>query len=165
MQKTEQSKLDWEKFRELEEIRHKGFFLPAYELFGYEVVEDIFDDVKTNDYDVIVKDRAGKLYKVDEKARQRDYDDLLVEVMQCLRAGRIGWLYKPIDMIFYASWTEPEGAPSSAYLVDLSRLKEFVIENYEELPEFFSTKGYGLTLNKRTSWKVLEDLKIAEKVV
>lgn len=156
---------DWNEFRALEAKRHKEFFLPMYPRLGMKVIQDIFDDTKTNDYDVIVE-YHGKRYKVDEKARNKDYGDLLVEVMECLRDGRLGWLYKKIDYLFYASWAKPEEEkPFSAYIVRMPNLKEFVIENWDELPEHFSKKGYGLTMNKKVAWRDLEYLKIAKRIV
>lgn len=133
------------------------------------VVHDIFDDTKTNDYDVIVEigDVAtGKRYTVDEKARQNEYMDLLVEVMQCIRDGRIGWIYKSIDYIFYASWPDKTATePSSAYMIRVPNLRDFIVENWEQLPDHFSSKGYGLTLNKKVNWQDLIYLKIATKIV
>lgn len=129
------------------------------------VVHDIFDDTKTNDYDVIVE-YQNKRYTVDEKARQNEYSDLLVEVMQCIRAGQPGWIYKPVDYIFYASWPNKASPdPSSAYLIRVPNLLEFIVENWEQLPEHFSSKGYGLTLNKKVNWQDLIYLKIANKII
>ena len=165
MNQTPQSRQEWDEFRALESKRHKEFFLQQYPNMGMKVVEDIFDDTKTNDYDVIVE-IEGKRYSIDEKARNQDYGDLLVEVMQCLRSGKIGWLYKHIDYIFYASWKDANLTdPSSAYIVKMPNLRDFVIENYEELPEVFSSKGYGLTFNKRVNWQDLVFHRIATKVI
>ena len=165
MNETETSKFDWEEFRALEAKRHNEFFLPKYKELGMKVVRDIYDDTKTNDYDVIV-DWEGKRYSVDEKARQREYLDMLVEVMQCIRAGKIGWLYKRVDKLFYASWARKEDVePTSAYWIDVPMLKDFVADNWEQLPDVFSSRGYGLTFNKRLYWQHLIDLGVAKKIV
>lgn len=162
---TSQSKIDWIEFRKFEKEKHEQFFLKEYPKLGMRVISDIFDDTKTNDYDVIVEYDGRKL-KIDEKARKAEYDDLLVEVMQCIRYGRIGWLYKQIDAIFYASWGDLKALdPTSAYLIRMQDLRDYVVENWEQLEEHFSKKGYGLTLNKRVAWRDLIYLKIAKKII
>ena len=165
MIQTERSQADWQAFRALEARRHHEFFMPYYPKLGMEVVRDIFDDTKTNDYDVVVKYKGG-IYRVDEKARTREYDDFAVEVMQCVRTGRIGWIYKDVHYIFYASWKNPEDTdPSSAYLIDRLMLRDFIVENLERLPGFVSTKGYGESWNKKVSWQDLLYLEVAEKII
>lgn len=165
MDETVHSKFDWEAYRALEAKRHKEFFIPKYQKLGMKVVKDIFDDTKTNNYDVIVE-WEGNRYTVDEKARQREYMDMLVEVMQCIRVGKIGWLYKPVDKIFYASWAMKDDIePTSAYWIDTPKLKDFVADNWEQLPDVFSSKGYGLTLNKQIHWQDLIYLEVAKKIV
>lgn len=166
MIETARSRIDWAKFRELEARRHREFFLPQYESLGMSVVEDIFDDVKTNAYDVVVIGLDGVWKRIDEKARGREYGDFLVEVMQCLRTGKHGWLYKDVDIIFYASWANEEDvAPSSAYLVEAGRLKDFVIMNMDDLKSVTSEKGYGLSWNKVVAWRDLEFHGIASRVL
>lgn len=171
MQITERSKSEWEKFRELERQRHKNFFLPQYEKMGFEIMQDIADDVKTNSYDVVVKMHDGidtyvGIY-IEEKTRTGIWDHLLIEIMQCLRDGKVGWLYnREIDYLFDAMWrNEADDRPEVAHLIEFSKLKEFVINNFESLSGGTSTKGYGLSYFKRVKWIDLEWLKIARRVV
>lgn len=131
-----------------------------------EVVEDISNDTQTNPYDVLVRYK-GSLLKVEEKTRTKIWDHLLVEVMQCLRSGRVGWIYnKDIHYLFDTMWkSEQDEEPEVAYLVQFPKLKDFVIENFDKLPSGTSSKGYGLTYFKKAAWHDLEYLKIAQRVL
>lgn len=164
---TEQSKADWDAFRALERKRHMEWFLPKYQELGYQLIKDNIDSPYASDHDVIVK-IDGRNCKVDEKARDGDFDDLLVEVLQCMRTGKIGWIYHQIDYLFYASWRDKESTvPSSAYLVDFGKLRDFVTDEstFKQLETIISTKGYGVTLNKKVAWLDLTYTKIATKIV
>lgn len=169
MIETSRSKTDWDRFRALERQRHFEFFLPAYAKLNYTVVKDYIDASHAMDHDVLVKTytRDG-LSKIDEKARDGDYDDLLVEVLQCMKTGKVGWIYHQIDLLFYASWRDPgTKEPTSAYLVDFRQLRDFVTDagNFRQLETVISTKGYGVTLNKKVAWLDLTYTHIAQKIV
>ena len=47
MQQTETSKTDWIEFRKFEAEKHQ-WFLQKYKKLGMEVIEDIYNDTKTN---------------------------------------------------------------------------------------------------------------------
>ena len=99
MQQTEQSKTDWQKFREFEAKKHQEFFKPAYDRLGMQIVWDQASATRAYPYDVIVE-QEGQRLTIDEKARDREYGDFLVEVMQCLKTGKLGWIYHKVDKIF-----------------------------------------------------------------
>lgn len=163
METTETSQKEWNEFREWETRKHQEFFLPYYRNNRFEVIEDFTD--RFSPYDMKLK-KDEIIYYVDEKARQRDYDDFIVEVFQCLKTGKIGWLYKFKTHYFYASWNNPENPePSSAYWIDSKKLIDFLATNFDELNSVVSQKGYGLTYNKRVNWDDLLYLKIAEKII
>lgn len=163
MFETETSKQDWDAFLKWEKDKHLNFFLPYYKENGFEIIKDC---VGLNwPYDMEVK-KDDKIIRIDEKARQKEYDDFLVEVLQCLKTGKIGWLYKPKDIYFYASWIDLESPePNSAYWINSHRLIDFVVENFDDLESAISEKGYGLTYNKKAKWDDLLYLKIAEKLI
>lgn len=167
MLETETSKQDWDAFLKWEKDKHDNFFVPYYKENGFELIKD-FVGINWH-WDVEIK-KDDKILRVDEKARQREYDDFLVEVFQCLKTGKIGWLYKPKDIYFYASWEIMSGStaidpPNSAYWINSHRLIDFVVENFDDLESVISEKGYGLTYNKKAKWDDLIYLKIAQKIL
>ena len=162
MQQTEQSKAEWDQFRNFEVQKHK-WFLYWYPKLGMRVVEDIFDDTKTNDYDVVVEYK-GKVLKIDEKARQKDYGDILVEVEQ--DTGSPGWLYKEIDGVFYASWGDPLAVnPTSAYMINLPEFRNLYDIIKHTMKEGVSTKGYGRSIFKTIAPDGLISMGVATKVL
>lgn len=170
MIETERSKTDWQAFKAFEESKHKGFFIPQYQRLGMEILEDHGKEKKPwevfTNYDVKVRYK-GKILKIDEKVRTRQYEDFAVEVMQCVKEGRKGWLYSDIAYVFYAVWTsiKDEGDPVYAYLVRLPDLREFIAANFTKLPDIISEKGYGISLNKKVQWYDLEYLKLATRII
>ncbi len=164
MQQTENSRKEWEEFLVWEKQKHQDFFLPYYQKNSIEVLQD-FGGKGYKSYDVLIK-KDGIPLKIDEKARQKNYDDLLVEVFQCLKTGKIGWLYNPINYYFYAMWQDKNSElPESAYMVDAKKLIQFVADNFDKLPSRISEKGYGMTYNKIAKWPDLVFVKVAKKIV
>jgi len=164
MQQTERSKTEWDQFRAFEAEKH-GWFLSRYSKLGMRVIEDIFDDTKTNDYDVVVE-YHGKLLKIDEKARRSDFGDILVEIWQDASSKNKGWISKDIDGVFYASWSNPEAfEPSSAYLINMKDLQEIMSHVDHALKEIVSTKGFGRSVNKAIDPAGLLNLGVATKII
>lgn len=167
MYQTQTSQQDWQRFRDLEKKRHQSYFLPKYDDMQFDLVKDISDDIKTNEYDVVLRSRENEqISYVEEKTRTGKWDHLLVEIMQCIEDGRLGWLYKTkADYILDAQFlSEEDDLPHTVYWVDFQKLKAFVIENFEQLSGATSSKGYGLTYFKRATWVDLEFLGIARKI-
>jgi len=152
-------------FAAFEKAKHKEFFLPYYQENGWVLLQDNLG--KNTDWDVkIFKD--GHDYTIDEKARRKEYNDFLVEIVQDLNSGSKGWLFKKKDYYFYASWTNAEDKePTSFYVVDALRLRDFVIGNWKDLiPKMeISEKGWGTTLFVKVFWQDLIFTKIAKKII
>lgn len=170
MQQNETSQTDWQAFKEFEERKHREFFLPTYKRLKMEVLEDHGREKKPwetfTPFDVKVR-YQGKILMVDEKVRTYQWKDFAVEVLQCMKTGRLGWLYSPIHYVFYAVWPSihAEGDPAYAYMVRLPDLRDFVAANFSKLEDIVSEKGYGISLNKKVEWYDLEYLKLATKIV
>ena len=143
-----------------EKEKHETFFLPFYKKKGWQVLQDNVGFNAT--WDVKLSGNwNGGAYTVDEKARKRSYGDFLVEIMQDLKTGNLGWLYKPKDYYFYAIWADEDlnGEPIKLYSVNANKLKEFMAENWENLFSGnkikISRKGWGTTLFALVLWEDL----------
>ena len=133
-----------------------------YQKQGIEVLEDKIGRGKY-DWDVKLKLSDGRIITVDEKVRTREWGDFLVEIIQDLKTGNIGWLYKKKDFYFYASWDNEDNIePSSFYIIDAHRLVDFIVDNWDKLQkQKISKKGYGVTLNVVVLWEDLKHLGIS----
>ncbi len=151
---------------DLERKKHFEFFLPFYQEKNWIVLEDNIDSDHKNDWDVKLEVFAGQFVLVDEKARIGEHNDFLLEIMQDIKTGNIGWFYGEKDWILYASWNNLENAyPTSLYLVKAKELKEY-IDNLEGfIKTCISKKGWGNTWNLVLEWRELLDNGIAEKLL
>ena len=153
----------FENFAQFEKRKHDEFFLPYYQTKGWEVLQDNLG--KKTDWDVKLR-IDGKVYTVDEKARQREYGDFLVEIVQDLKTGNKGWVFKEKDFYFYASWVGEEKEPRSFYTIRSPALQRFVITNWKTLlaKMEISEKGWGTTLFAKVMWEDLVFTKIAKSM-
>src|SRR3990167_6294158 len=114
--------MNFNQFAEFEKRKHHDFFLPYYKQQGYEVITDNLG--KNTDWDVLLKTPDGNI-RVDEKARMADYGDFLVEIVQDLKTGNKGWLFKEKDYYFYGSWNKNK-EPQSLYSINSNMLQSFI---------------------------------------
>ena len=128
-------------------------------------MEDNIVSNKSLSWDVVLKINGNHL-KIDEKARHKDYGDFLIEIVQDLRTGNKGWLFKEKDYYFYASWGN-NLEPESFYSVNSKLLQDFIIQNwFDILPKLeLSVKGWGVTLFAKLDWQDLIYTKIAKKLL
>ncbi len=107
-------------------------------------------DSKFDDWDKIVK-FPSITYKIEEKARIGDYDDVLVEIIEDVKTGDLGWFYQTkADRLIYCLFESEESLePYVVYVFDIQKLKNYYFEHAKELfrQSNISDKGYGLTLN------------------
>lgn len=147
-----------------EKKKHQEFFLPYYKSRGWEIIDDNIVSNRTTSWDVRVKNDIGVI-TIDEKARTGVWNDLLVEVLQDVETGNLGWVYKFKDYYLYGMW-EDEIKPEKLYWIDANKLKEFVGENFMKFLDNneynISEKGWGKTFFITAKWNDLEYLKIAE---
>lgn len=162
MYQIDQSKQEWDEFREFEAKKHK-WFLYQYPKLGMRVIEDTSDQKLA--WDVVV-DYKGKVLKIDEKARQKDYGDILVEDQQDVDTSNKGWLHSEIDGIFYASWVNPlDKEPSSAYMINLKEFRILYEDIKHTMKENVSTKGFGRSVFKTIAPDGLLSMGVATRVV
>ena len=111
---------------------------------------------KLYDVKIQVKD---KWYKIEEKTREIDYKDLLVEIEQDTESKAPGWLYyTQADYLFYMV------NKKTIYLVNMNRLKNH-IENFKDYyNQKVSIKGWGKTVNIVIPWHTILYNKIGKRL-
>lgn len=103
-------------------------------------------------------DIGGKLWKFEEKARSKDWNDLLVEITQDAETNSPGWIYySEADYILYST-------PDNFYAINFKKLKKYVEKYGENYNFIISDKGWGKTINIAIPWELLIKNNIAKKV-
>ena len=154
------------KYFEIEKRKHFEFFLPYYKEKNWQVFQDNINSGQKNDWDVKLEYFAGEYALVDEKARQGDFGDFLLEIIQDMKTGSLGWYFSKKDWILYGSWADIESiTPSSLYLIKAKELKDYVNSLNGFMQTLISKEGWGITWNIKLNWKELIDKKIAEKLL
>jgi len=150
----------------LERKKHFEFYLPFYKEKNWLLVEDNIDSDHKNDWDVKLEIFAGQFIKVDEKVIRGEYNDLLVEIMQDMVTGNLGWFYSEKDWILYGSWDDlDEVYPHSLFLVKSKALKDYILGLEDFIKTCISKKGWGNTWNIVLYWPELIEKGIAEKLL
>jgi hypothetical protein len=151
---------------ELERKKHFEFFIPFYQEKNWQVIEDNINSEKKNDWDVKLEIFAGKYVLVDEKVRIGDYGDLLIEIIQDMKTGKIGWYFSEHDFILYGSWDYIESIyPKSLYLIDAEKLSEYINNLDGFIKTCISKKGWGNTWNIILQWNILINKSITQKLI
>ena len=105
---------------------------------------------KFDDWDKIVKFKTIT-YKIEEKARVGVYGDILIEIMEDVTTGDLGWFYQTkADKIIYIIYQKEEDElPFRVYAIDIPIAKKYFSEHIKGLIRGanISPKGYGLTLS------------------
>jgi len=142
------------------EEKASAFLDMLYCNLGGEVIKDA-PKRKFDDWDKIVRFEQIT-YKIEEKARIGLWDDLLVELIEDLRTGDLGWFYQTkADKIIYCFYESKEAEkPKAVYAFSVEKMRSFVFEHAKDLirKSNISSKGYGLTLN------IFIPLTIAKKI-
>ena len=153
-------------FFELERKKHFDFFLPFYQEKNWIVHKDNIAGNCPTDWDVKLEVFAGQYILMDEKVRQGEFNDCLVEIIQDMRTGGMGWIFGEKDYILYGSWENTEDVrPSSLYLIKSKMLKEYVNNLDGFVKTCISKKGWGNTWCLVLSWEDLMNNKVAEKLL
>jgi len=115
---------------------------------GGEVIKEA-PNMKFDDWDKLVKFEY-LTYKIEEKSFNSLWDGLLVELIEDLKTGDLGWFYQTrADKIIYAFFINEEAKiPHSVYEVSVPTMRNYVNENIKELIKKakICDKGYGTTL-------------------
>ena len=106
----------------------------------------------------------------EEKFREGDFGDLLVEMIQCmvdignLTPKALGWFYtEKFDRLHYFTGCDPEGKRPPKKLYVIANWPAFKKWLYLYLAQagqvmcVFSPKGYGLTMNIPIKWYLIDD--------
>jgi len=121
-------------FVEFEEKTQSVYLDPFYESKGWTIVTR----KGTEEYDLILN-ISGVNYKVEEKIRREDYNDLTIEFVQDIKTKNMGWFFKSkAYFIFYVICKNE--IPIKLYAVNFDKLKNFIYKNHEYV--------YGLTVSK-----------------
>ena len=151
---------------DLERKKHFEFYLPFYQEKNWQLVEDNINSGKKNDWDVKLETFVGQYATIDEKVREGEFDDLLIEVVQDMITGNLGWFFSKKDWILYGSWQDIESIyPSSLYLVKSEELKNYICRLDGFIKTCISKKGWGITWNLSLEWDWLLKENIAEKLL
>lgn len=153
---------------ELERRKHFDFFLSYYREKNWQVIQDNIDSQQKIDWDVKLEIFAGQFVLVDEKVRGKEFDDLIVEIIQDMRTGNLGWFFGPSDWILYGSWVVKESVwPFSLYLIRLKSLKEYIygLKGFVKTCISSPEKGWGITWNIVFNWEDLIRKNIVEKLI
>ena len=149
-----------------ERKKHFEFFLPFYQEKNWQVIQDNIDSNQKNDWDVKLEYFAGQYALIDEKALRNDHNDFLLEIIQDMRTGSMGWFFSKKDWILYGSWADIESIyPSSLYLVKSKELKDYIYSLEGFIETCISKKGWGITWNLKLNWQDLIRRNIAEKLI
>jgi hypothetical protein len=150
----------------LERKKHFDFFLPYYISCNWQVIEDNINSDHKNDWDVKLETFAGQFVLVDEKVRKGEHSDFLLEVIQDIKTGALGWFFSKHDWILYGSWDDLESVyPTSLYLIKSKELEEYVLGLNGFIKTCISKRGWGNTWNIILYWDELISKSIAQKLI
>lgn len=150
----------------LERKKHFEFYLPYYQGKNWQVVEDNINSNHKNDWDVKLEVFAGEYVYADEKVLRKEWDDFLVEIIQDMETGSLGWFFSKKDWVLYGSWDNIEEIyPLSLYKVKMKELRDYVFRLEGFIKICISKKGWGNTWNVKLSWQELINKGIAEKLL
>lgn len=149
-----------------ERKKHFDFFLPYYQEKNWQVIQDNINGNCKISWDVELEVFVGQCVRVDEKARIKDYGDCLVEIIQDIRTGNLGWLFGEKDYIFYGSWDNIDDIePTSLYSINSEKLKSYIY-GLSGNPEIrISKSGWGITWNIALEWDELIKNEVAKKLI
>jgi hypothetical protein len=151
---------NWEKYT------HEKFFLPYYrDVKNWIVTIDHINSNHKNDWDVKVEIEAGQFRTIDEKALRKEENFFYIEIIQDLATMSWGWFFKEFDWVLYSMWGDGMEYPSSLYLIDLKRLKQYIFSLSGKQPILISKHGWGITWNIQIFCNVLIYKNIAQKLL
>lgn len=113
--------------------------------------------------DKIITLMSGEKLKIQEKFREVDYGDFLIECFHKFENGsqKIGWLYSMVtNFIVYK-------VPKKIYIIDCNELRTWINKNwkfFDNLPykKAWNPRGKYWTYNRAIPWEKLEFVKFYE---
>lgn len=126
-----------------------------YKFRGWEVKR--ITGIANKNYDCLLG-IGGKWYKVEEKSQEREWDCLLVEIIQDTETNDPGWLYyTKADYLFYE-------VGENIYAIEVEKLRGFVGRHEDKFETKFSKKGWGRTKFILIPWEVILYNKIGKRL-
>jgi hypothetical protein len=123
-----------------EEARHQPFFDKLYRDMGLEII-----DRKQNKFWDLKLKRDAFIFTVEEKARNRTWDDILIETIQDTKTNSLGWIYySKADFLVYGMF----GDKIYVYRLNMPNFKKWFESHEQFYSEIVSKKGWGETVNK-----------------
>lgn len=108
-------------------------------------------------YDLALYMESGKIVYVEEKFRQVDYGDFLLELIQDVESCNLGWFYKTkASHVFYIV------ALQTIYSIDWDSFRKRFREIQEDKKLFAQTRlvysldGFGCTINISIPWNLID---------
>lgn len=121
--------------------------------------------------DLILITEKGTRFMAEEKWRTSIYSDFLIELIQDVHTGNLGWFYKcRSKRIIYgmtSKFNYEAESPLVVFSVDMETLKRELHKlmqdglNYRIVE---SKKGWGLSVNIAISWKDLKMMELAQEI-
>jgi len=113
-------------------------------------------------HDVHLFFRDGTRFVIDEKARRKDWDDILIEYLSNQETGRVGWIYRnESDSLAYLFPTK------GCYLLDTKMIRKWVHDktsSFWELPDISAKNRYDggeyTTISKSVPITTMQELGI-----
>lgn len=112
----------------------------------------------SKEYDLIL--RIGNDQRIEEKYRSRVYADLLVEIVQDVVTGDLGWFYKTrcdfLHYIFCPDWVQP----TDYWRISWRHFKSWFQRDFLKQKHHrfvLSQQGYGYTLNIAVPFAAIPD--------
>ena len=97
-------------------------------------------------------EKDGQIYTAEEKFREKDYGDFLLEIMQDVGTGHKGWFYtcKAYFLVYIV-----EG--QFVYFINWRKFKNWIKEDFKNVKfkTSYSNQGYGLTVNLSINWEYI----------
>lgn len=122
-----------------------------YRSFGYVIV----NRTGTKQRDLILMKNNVEI-RVEEKFREKDYGDLLIEIIQDVVSNNPGWFYsETFDRLSYVT-VDNNYKPVQIYWIKFVKFKSWLFDyltKKKRAEVVFSPLGYGLTMNLPISWQ------------
>lgn len=126
-----------------------------YQHWGFEII----DRTGNKKRDLVLKGKNNN-FKVEEKYREKDWGDFLVEIIQDMVGNKPGWFYTETPNILNYIILDCEKKPKIAYWIQFNKFKNWFFNYLSENKHprgVISPEGFGLTLNIAISWDFIPE--------
>lgn len=118
----------------------QDFFNKLYRDLGFDIISR-----KDNKYWDVKLRKETYIFTIEEKARKKHWDDILVETIQDTKTNKDGWIYySTADFLVYGMF----GDPIIVYRLKLKDFQSWFEQHIDDFQERISEQGWGRTINK-----------------